>query len=161
MKELYLIAAMTKDRVIGSDGKMPWHIPQDLKMFRKITTGNIVVMGRKTYESIGKPLPERENIVLSHTPVEGVTVCGSILEAVRIGEQSGKKLFFIGGADIYSKAVNIVSHMYISWINSRYDGDTYFPDVDFSKWHESDKAYYDDFVMVHYTRPQSSSYNLI
>ncbi|TCK60759.1 dihydrofolate reductase [Seleniivibrio woodruffii] len=161
MKELYLIAAMTKDRVIGSDGKMPWHIPQDLKMFRKITTGNIVVMGRKTYESIGKPLPERENIVLSHTPVEGVTVCGSILEAVRIGELSDKKLFFIGGAEVYGQVINIVSHMLISWINGSHKGDSYFPEIDFSEWHEADKAYYDDFTMVHYTRRQSSSYSLI
>jgi len=161
MKELYLIAAMTKDRVIGSDGKMPWHIPQDLKMFRKITTGNIVVMGRKTYESIGKPLPERENIILSHTPVEGVTVCGSILEAVRIGELSDKKLFFIGGAEVYGQVINIVSHMLISWINGSHKGDSYFPEIDFSEWHEADKAYYDDFTMVHYTRRKSSSYSLI
>ncbi|WP_277655821.1 dihydrofolate reductase [Seleniivibrio woodruffii] len=161
MKELYLIAAMTKDRVIGSGGKMPWHIPQDLKMFRKITTGNIVVMGRKTYESIGKPLPERENIILSHTPVEGVTVCGSILEAVRIGELSDKKLFFIGGAEVYGQVINIVSHMLISWINGSHKGDSYFPEIDFSEWHEADKAYYDDFTMVHYTRRQSSSYSLI
>lgn len=161
MKELYLIAAMTKDRVIGSGGKMPWHVPQDLQLFRKITTGNIVVMGRKTYESIGKPLPDRENIVLSRKPIEGVKVCGSILEAVRIGEQSDKKLFFIGGAEIYGQVINIVSHMLISWINESYKGDSYFPEIDFSEWHEADKAYYDDFKMIHYTRRQSSSYSLI
>lgn len=161
MKELYLIAAMTQDRVIGCDGRIPWHVPQDLQLFRKITTGNIVVMGRKTYESIGKPLPDRDNIVLSGSRIEGVRVCGSVLEAVRIGEQSDKKLFFIGGAKVYAQVVNIVSHMIISWINGSYEGDSYFPEIDFSEWHEADKAYYDDFTTVHYTRRQSSSYSLI
>lgn len=161
MKELYLIAAMTEKRVIGSDGKIPWHIPQELQLFKKLTTGNIIVMGRKTYESIGRPLPDRVNIVISSGDIEEVTTCRTILEAVRIGEMSDKKLFFIGGADIYNLTVNIVSHMYISWIKGKYKGDTYFPEIDFLQWREAEKTYFDDFAMVHYTRPQSSSYSLI
>lgn len=161
MKELYLIAAMAENRVIGTGGKIPWHIPQELQLFKKLTTDNIIVMGRKTYESIGRPLPDRENIVISSHKIEGVTTCRTILEAVRIGEQTDRKLFFIGGADIYNLTVNIVSHMYISWVKGRYKGDTYFPEIDLLQWREAEKTYFDEFTMIHYTRPQSSSYSLI
>jgi dihydrofolate reductase len=157
MKELYLIAAMAENRVIGADGKIPWNIPAELQLFKKLTTGNIIVMGRKTYESIGRPLPDRQNIVIKSGKIDGVTTCGSILEAVRIGEQSEKKLFFIGGADIYASTINIVSHMYISWIKGKFKGDTYFPDIDFTRWRESEKVFNDEFTMVHYLRSQSSS----
>jgi len=161
VKELYLIAAMTEKRVIGADGKIPWHIPQELGLFKKLTTGNIIVMGRKTYESIGRPLPDRETIVISSGNIEGVTTYRTILDAVRAGERSDKKLFFIGGADIYNLTVNIVSHMYISWVKGKYEGDTYFPEIDFLQWREAEKTYFDNFTMVHYTRPQSSSYSLM
>ena len=156
MKELYLIAAMTENRIIGAAGKIPWHIPEELQLFKKLTTGNIIVMGRRTYESIGRPLPDRENIVITSQKIEGVTTCPSILEAVRIGERSDKKLFFIGGASIYNHTVNIVDHMYISWIKGRYKGDTFFPEIDFMKWREAEKVFNDRFVMVHYVRESSS-----
>lgn len=154
MKELYLIAAMDKNRLIGQNGKMPWHIPQDLKLFKQLTTGHIIVMGRKTYESIGKPLPDRINIVISRKAeiIEGCLVFDSIIKAVQYGENQDRKLFFIGGAEIYSQIANIVSYMFISKIKGSYNGDTYFPDIDFNEFDIEDKMDYTDFELIKYKR---------
>lgn len=154
MKELYLIAAMDKNRLIGKGGKMPWHIPQDLKLFKEMTSGHIIVMGRKTYESIGKPLPNRVNIIISRKPLEidGCIVFDSILKAIRYGEGQDKKLFFIGGADIYSQVANIISYMYISKIKDEYEGDTYFPDIDFDRFDVESREDYGDFELIKYSR---------
>lgn len=149
-----LIVAMTKDRVIGIDNDMPWHLPEDLKLFKAKTSGHIIAMGRKTYESIGRPLPNRENFVISRSAekIEGCTVFRSVSECVKAGENSDKTLFFIGGGQIYSDAVKLVDEMHISWVKKSWEGDTYFPEFDLSEWKEIEREEYADFTYVRYAR---------
>lgn len=154
MNNLYLIVAMTKNRVIGNNGQMPWHISDDLKLFKKLTSGGVVIMGRKTYESIGKPLPDRENLVISSkvNDIDGCKVFDSILMSVRYAETTGKKIFFIGGAEIYKMVIGIADHMYISHVKEEYDGDTYFPQFNADLWKVIETEDYKDFTWMHYIR---------
>lgn len=115
---------MTPSRVIGYGNQMPWHIPDELKYFRSVTWGSTIIMGRKTYESIGKPLPGRENIVVSSRTVEGVVTASSINQALKLAHFEP---FFIGGASIYQQVINLVDTLYITRLNQEYEGDTYFP----------------------------------
>lgn len=126
-----LIVAHTKNRVIGKDGSMPWNIPGELSRFRELTTGNVVIMGRRTYESIGKPLPNRYNIILSKTQrfeTENCTTAGSLEEALRIA--GDRDIFIGGGGKLYEKAIPLVDKMYITEIDAVIDGDTFFPEFD-------------------------------
>ena len=131
-KKIHLIAAMSDNRVIGKDNKLPWHFPCDLKKFKETTGGGTVIMGRKTFESIGKPLSNRENIVLSRAGFNapaGVICCGSLKEAV---EKAGRAdIFIIGGESLYRQALAElpVSRIYLSKIYKSYEGDAHFPEV--------------------------------
>jgi len=149
-----IIVAMTRDRVIGLDGKMPWHISDDLKLFKRITLGGTVVMGRTTYQSIGQPLPRRNNLVVSTNLKElsGVTVCPTFDEAVKKAEGFGGDIFFIGGASIYRQALPIADEMHVSWVKPDHAGDTYFPEFDLDSWQETEKNEYPDFVHIFYRR---------
>lgn len=137
---------MAKNRVIGNQGKIPWHLPEDLKRFKQITMGHAIIMGRKTFESIGKPLPGRLNIVLSRTreftttdgkniftPVweNGATALDahSLDDAIRkAGDQN--EVFVIGGAEIYRLALPLADKIYMTLIDQEFEGDTFFPEVD-------------------------------
>ncbi|MDO9392183.1 MAG: dihydrofolate reductase [bacterium] len=154
MSEKTIIVAMTRDRVIGLEGKMPWHISDDLKLFKKITLGGTVIMGRTTFESIGKPLPGRNNIVVSTTVKEipGSTVCPALEDAVKKAEALGSKIFFIGGASIYKQALPLASAMLVSWVKQEYAGDTCFPDFDLNCWQEKEKNEYPEFTQILYRR---------
>jgi dihydrofolate reductase len=149
-----IIVAMTKDRVIGLNGKMPWHISDDLKLFKRLTQGGTVVMGRTTYESIGKPLPNRNNIVLSAKAKEipGATVCPTFEKAVEKAEGLGRDIFFIGGASIYRQALTMAGEMHVSWVKQDYAGDTHFPEFNLSRWQETERNEYPDFTHVLYQR---------
>ena len=134
---LSLIVAMTENNAIGKDGKIPWHLPEDLKYFKKITMGKPVVMGRTTFESIydylGKPLPGRTNIVMTRddkweSHFEDVIAVSSI-EGALIVSGDVPEVIVIGGAMIYSLALSLVTKMYITRIYGEYAADTYFPDV--------------------------------
>jgi dihydrofolate reductase len=121
------IAAMSLNRVIGAGGKIPWHLPEDFKWFKKTTTGHIVVMGRKTFESIGKPLPNRETIVLSRSLVEhpGVrTVSG--LDQVALANEA-RQVFICGGAQVYAQALPLCSDLYLTLVKRTVEGDVFFP----------------------------------
>lgn len=127
--QIKMIAAMDKNRVIGKDNSLPWHIPSDLKRFKDLTSGNTVLMGRKTYESIGRPLPDRDNIVLSrqeNLEISGVTVVNDIYDAISKSNKD-KDLFIIGGSEIYAKFIYLVDILYLTIVNSEFDGDSYFP----------------------------------
>lgn len=137
-----IICAMGKNRAIGRRGRLLWRIPADLNRFRRVTLRHAVIMGRKTFESIGGPLPDRENIVLSRTPdfrAGGCSVCGSVADAValaeRIAPDGGKEIFVIGGAEIYSQMLPIADKLYLTLINAEpKDADAFFPDYsDFNK----------------------------
>lgn len=133
---IYHVVAVAKNGVIGKGGKLPWHFSSDLKFFKQLTTGNTVIMGRKTYDSIGKPLPNRDNIVVTHerrAPEPGVTFVTSVeaaIERVRQGET-----FIIGGASIYRETLALVDGIYLTRIDRDYDGDAFYPEVpeDFRK----------------------------
>lgn len=131
-----VIAAVANNNVIGKDNKLIWHIPEDLKYFKDLTTGHAIIMGRKTYESIGRPLPNRQNIVISRTPSEyssdGVTYVSSLQEA--IDSAKGNELFIIGGESIYRAAMSLADKLYITRIYADYEGDTFFPEVDENIW---------------------------
>ncbi len=152
--EKYIIVAMTRDRVIGMDNQMPWHLPEDLKLFKKLTAGNTVIMGRKTYESIGKPLPNRSNIVVSRSQMDipGVVVCPSMAQALNKAEEYGQKIFFIGGAEIYRQALPLADCLYISWLKQDYPGDTKFPEFNETEWEMLSETEYPEFSNVLYKR---------
>jgi dihydrofolate reductase len=129
-----IIVAMSKNRVIGRDNDMPWHLSDDLKNFKKITINNTIIMGRLTYDSIGKPLPERKNIVLSRSLKDPkVTVLDNLEEALNVSKNE-KEIFIIGGADLYSQTINIANKLYLTSISHEISGDKYFPDFDIDQW---------------------------
>nr|WP_194704452.1 type 3 dihydrofolate reductase [Vibrio sp. S11_S32] len=132
-----MIAAMANNRVIGKDNQMPWHLPADFAWFKRCTLGKPVVMGRKTYDSIGRPLPGRMNIVISRDKtlfIEGVTTVSSIEQAK---EAAGNvdELMIIGGGSIYQACLAFSDRLYLTYIDADLDGDTQFPDWG-KGWHE-------------------------
>ena len=137
--EIYIIAAIAKHRVIGCQNRLPWHLPADLKHFKELTLGQTVVMGRKTYESIGRPLPKRENIVITQQAdyeALGCKVFSSLVQVVK--EYSEKeKLFIIGGAALYEQALPLASYLLLTFIDAEVDGDTFFPKINFHNWQET------------------------
>lgn len=150
-----IIAALTKDRVIGKDNKMPWYLPEDLKNFKRITKGNTIIMGRKTYESIGRPLPGRKNIVLSSTMTsdsDKLLVCGSFESVLDAAKLENKEIFIIGGANVYAQALSLTDKMYLSYVKQSYEGDTFFPEFDKNNWDITEKKNFPDFEFVVYER---------
>ncbi len=149
-----IIAALTEDRVIGIDNALPWRIPEDLKNFKRLTSGNTVVMGRKTFESIGKPLPDRNNIVISRSlnSVEGAVVCSSFEEALEKAKSFNVDVFIIGGASIYELALPLADKMFLSFVKGQYEGDTFFPVFDESDWIVDSREDYGEFELVVYSR---------
>lgn len=133
---LSLIVAMTKNRVIGKDNQMPWHLPADLAWFRQNTTGKPVIMGRKTFESIGRPLPKRTNIVLSRQPFEydGVIWKDSLESAVDFVCDS-EEIMLIGGGQLFNEYVSKADRLYLTEIQTELDGDTFFPSINWDEWH--------------------------
>ncbi len=136
--KISLIVAMTKSRVIGCDNQLPWHIPEDLKRFKKLTMGNPIVMGRKTYDSIGRPLPGRLNIVITRNTelkIPGVSVVSSFNEAIvlakkEIGNESQKEIFILGGGQIFQEALPVADKLYVTWVHKDVPGDVLFPKFD-------------------------------
>jgi dihydrofolate reductase len=155
-----MIAAMGKNRIIGKDNKMPWHLPADLQWFKRTTMNSPIIMGRKTYESIGRPLPGRLNIVLSRDPdldIEGCRVANSAEDAIRIAEQhlnnvakpahdkhennlkkhiNNNEIFITGGAYLYELFLPKADRLYLTLIDETFEGDTYFADYDVDDWQE-------------------------
>lgn len=135
---LELIVAMAANRVIGRGGQLPWHLPDDLKHFKQLTLGHPIIMGRKTYESIGRPLPGRRNIVVSSTlpapPHDNVDLARSLDDAIRIAAAAAARAFVIGGAVLYAAALPRVNVMHITELDEPVEGDTFFPQFDASAW---------------------------
>lgn len=133
-----IIVAIAENNVIGANNQLIWHISDDLKRFKALTTGHCVVMGRKTFESIGKPLPKRTNIVISRNKdlvIDGCTVVSSLENAI---SACGKddEMFIIGGGELYRQALPLAQKLYITWVHKKFNGDTFFPEIDFSQWRE-------------------------
>jgi len=127
MRPLKAIAAMSLNRVIGAGNKIPWHLTEDFKWFKKITTGQVIVMGRKTFESIGKPLPDRETIVLSRSNFQrsGVRTIHSLGEVPTLA--GDREVFICGGAEVYAQALPLCSDLYLTLVKREVEGDTFFP----------------------------------
>ena len=149
-----IIVGLTKKRIIGKNNDLPWKISDDLKNFKKHTNNKTIIMGRKTYESIGRPLPNRNNIVISRTmqPKENLTIATSIEDAIEKAKQFNQDIFIIGGSTIYEKFLPIVDKLYLSWIKQDYDGDTYFPEFNLEDWQEESKEAFDEFDFIIYKR---------
>ena len=126
-----LMVAHDPNHVIGRDNQLPWHIPEDLAYFKKHTVGKGIVMGRNTYESIGRPLPKRRNIVVSrreNLQIEGADVVHSLEDAVRLAEEVHEEVMIIGGEQIFRSILPLADRLYITLIHNEFEGDTFFPE---------------------------------
>ncbi|MCO7125694.1 dihydrofolate reductase [Sporolactobacillus shoreicorticis] len=131
------LLAMDQNQLIGRDNQLPWHLPSDMRYFKQTTMGHPVIMGRKTYDSIGKPLPGRENIVLTHNPEfsqNQVTCFLSVEEFLRSGSAYGRECFVIGGAGIFKAFLPYADRLYITHVDAEFEGDTYFTGFIRQEW---------------------------
>ena len=137
-----MIVAMSKNRVICKDNVMPWHLSDDLKNFKKITMGKTIIMGRRTYDSIGKALPGRKNVILSRNLKDKDILVFDNLENALVNVGNEEEIFIIGGQDIYSQTINKANKLYLTTINDEIEGDKFFPHFDNSNWDIVDTKYY-------------------
>ena len=150
-KRVVLVAAVADNGVIGREGDIPWRIPEDMRHFREVTTGHSLVMGRVTYDSIGRPLPGRTNIVVSRNPhwqADGVTRVGSLDEALAVAEQTPGDVMVMGGAQIYAAAMLLADAQILTEVHQSPDGDTFYPDFDRSEWEETRREPHDGYDFV-------------
>ena len=141
--DLALIVAYARNRVIGRDGAMPWHYRDDLQHFKRVTLGHPILMGRRTYESIGRSLPGRRNLVLTRQAgytAEGCEVFSSLEDALSAARRTDDLPFVIGGAALYRLALPQVTHLYLTEIQEEVQGDTYFPEIDEQAWQETERS---------------------
>ena len=131
-----IIAAISENGVLGRDNKLIWHLPEDLKRFKQLTSGHAIIMGRKTFESLPKALPNRHNIVISKNKnfsAEGITVCHSLKEALEACRGDSQP-FIIGGGQIYQQALELADRIELTKIHKSFDGDVFFPEIDSQLW---------------------------
>jgi dihydrofolate reductase len=142
MTRLCLIAALAKNRVIGAGNALPWRLPEDLKHFKALTMGHPVIMGRKTFDSIGKPLPGRRNIVITRSTsfrAEGCEIADSPEAALHALEDCAEEVFVIGGAELYGAFLDRADCMYLTEIDREVEGDARFPEFDRDQWQETSR----------------------
>jgi dihydrofolate reductase len=163
MPKISIIAAVADNYAIGKSNNLPWHLPADLKHFKKLTTGHVVVMGKRTFESLPSgPLPNRKNIVLTSVLSEGVNVgyfeADSLEDAIDLCEHEDE-IFIIGGATVYKQSLDKVDKMYITWVHDNFAADTFFPQFDLENWTEISREDYKaddknphDYSFVEYIR---------
>nr|AIA16106.1 Dihydrofolate reductase [uncultured bacterium] len=150
--------AIAKNGIIGGDNDLPWYLPEDLKHFKKITTGHTVLMGRKTYDSIvkrlGKPLPDRVNVVITrqedYTAMPGVLVFHSVEQALDALKHDD--VYVIGGAQIFAAALPLAEKMYVTHVHKEYKGDVYFPKVDWEQWNKTEEEPHEEYTFATYER---------
>ncbi|MBC7416905.1 MAG: dihydrofolate reductase [Pedobacter sp.] len=139
MKTINIAVAVSENYAIGKNNQLLWHMPADLKFFKQTTTGHTVVMGRKTFDSVGKPLPNRQNIVLTRKTgleIPGALVVNSLEEAFNSVEQNDAEIFIVGGAEIYKQALPKVQRIYLTTIHHTFNADTFFPKLNMDEWQE-------------------------
>lgn len=137
-RRISIIAARAKNGVIGVGNRLPWHLPEDLQHFKTLTWGHTLLMGRKTFESIGRPLPGRRTIIISRDPAyqaQGCLTVGSIEAALAASEEEAE-VFFVGGGEIYRQVLPIADRLYLTEIEADYAGDAHFPEIDPAEWRE-------------------------
>ena len=140
---LTLVVAIDAQRGIGIDNQLPWHLPEDLAHFKRVTLGKPIIMGRKTFDSIGRPLPKRRNIVITRNPGwahEGVETAGSLLAAIAL--LNGEPASIIGGAQVFTEAIGLADRMIVTEIEHVFPCDTFFPPIDPAVWQESAREHH-------------------
>lgn len=157
-----IVVAMGNKREIGVDNNLLWHLPKDLKHFKDITSGHPIIMGRKTYESIGKPLPNRTNIVVSRKGdwfEEGILIVGSIKEAIKFAKKIDENVFILGGGNIYAQTIDLADRLEVTQVDADFPADTFFPKIDAKVWaktnetcHEKDEKNNFDFCFQTFDR---------
>ncbi|CDO02088.1 Dihydrofolate reductase [Oceanobacillus picturae] len=138
-----LLLAMDRNNLIGENNDLPWHLPKDLRFFKEKTLGNTIIMGRKTFESIGSPLPKRENIVItSGSELEKEVTCISSVDTIMEWNKKNpeKEYFVIGGGRLFEQVLPFADRMYITLIDEAFQGDTYFPEISYADWEETSKV---------------------
>lgn len=160
-QNLSIIASIGKNNELGAENKLIWKLPDDLKRFRALTLGHAVIMGRKTYESIGRPLPERKNIIITRQAdykAPGCIVVGSLDDALKAAEGDAEP-FVIGGSEIYDAALPLADKLYLTFVDAEPEADVYFPEVDVREWkfvskedHPADEKHAHSFTFTVYKR---------
>jgi dihydrofolate reductase len=133
-----IVVAIGENHAIGKDNKLLWHLPKDLKHFKEITTGGTVIMGRKTYDSVGRPLPNRRNIIVTRQEIEieGCEVVNSVETALDLCRDK-EEVFIVGGAEIYKLAMHLTDRIYLTIVHADFEADTYFPEIKEDIWKET------------------------
>lgn len=159
--KISLIAAMDKNRVIGKEGKLIWHLPADLRFFKTKTIGKPIIMGRRTFESIGRPLPERKNIIVTHQTNFNPSDCEVVhsLQEALANASDAEEVMIIGGAEIFKQSIEFADQMFLTLIDHEFEGDSYFPEWEKEEWevvteefHPSDDKNPYDFRLVYLVR---------
>ncbi len=157
-----IVVAMGKNREIGKNNQLLWHLSKDLKHFKDLTSGHPIIMGRKTYESIGKPLPNRTNIVISKKDdwfEEGILIVGSVKEAVKFAKKIDEEVFIIGGGNIYEQTIDLADKLEVTLVDAELEADTFFPKINEKIWrkigeenHQKDEKNEFDFCFQTFER---------
>ena len=166
-KMITIVVAMAENRGIGFNNKMPWHLPDDLKHFKNITSGHPIIMGRKTFESIGKPLPHRTNIVISRRKdwfQEGILIVGTLKEAIKFAKKIDDDFCIIGGGSIYEQTINTAQRLEVTLVRAKPAADTFFPKINPEVWkltkeecHQKDERHDYEFCFQTYERIDAES----
>jgi len=156
-----IIAAIAKENALGKDNQLIWHLPADLKRFKKVTLNHHIIMGRKTYESLGKPLPNRTTIIITRNPnfkAEGCIVVNSLKAAIEASKLD-ENPYILGGAEIYKQAIEVADILDLTFVHHKFDADAFFPEINFNNWEEierqdckSDEKNKYDFSFVKYCK---------
>ncbi|MDQ3629291.1 MAG: dihydrofolate reductase [Actinomycetota bacterium] len=150
-----LVVAVAANGVIGRDGDLPWRLPDDLAHFKRLTLGGVLVMGRATYDSIGRPLPGRSTVVVTGQAgwsAPGVRVAHSVPDALSLAASLAAQVYVVGGAAVFAGALGLADRLVVSHVRAAPAGDTYLPDVDWPSWQETEREPYDEFDVVTYER---------
>jgi dihydrofolate reductase len=135
-----IVVAISENNAIGKNNQLLWYLPADLKHFKNITTGHTVIMGRKTYDSVGKPLPNRRNIIITRQDItiEGCEVVKSIEDALALstGEE---EVFIVGGAEIYKQSIHLTNRIYLTIVHQKFDADSFFPEINYDEWQQTER----------------------
>lgn len=157
---LAIVVAMTKARVIGREGRLPWDLAADRRLFRSLTVGNTVIMGRLTFASLPGALPDRHNLVVSRScrQLPGATLCPSLDQALAVATRLGRPIFVIGGVELYRQALPLADTVHVSWVEGSYPGDRCFPPFPVDPWQAVAVTGYPGFQYVIYHRADESAH---
>ena len=152
-----LVAAVARNGVIGADGGIPWHLPGEQRRFKELTLGHVLVMGRLTYESIGRPLPGRTTVVVTRTAGwsandDGVLVAPGVSEAIALAATVDEEVFVVGGSRVYAEALPLADRLELTWVDAEPEGDARFPEVDWGAWREVARQEHEGWAAVTYER---------